>query len=79
MDTSAAIRMTQDNVSLLDTASAGPLAPPNFNAPIVINAGPGEPAMHTCPDLQGNLSLHDVMHDVTVWYSADLSANPSTP
>jgi hypothetical protein len=40
VDTSAAIRVELSNVSLINTSQAGPLGPPNFNAPIVLNAGP---------------------------------------
>ena len=75
MDTSSAIHVELSNVSILDTASAGPRGPPFFNAPILINAGSGPPSFAAQPAVQGNLSLKQV----SVRYSANVSANPSTP
>ena len=75
MDTSSAVHVELYNVSILDTASAGPRGPPFFNAPILINAGTGPPSFAAQPAVQGNLSLNQV----SVRYSANVSANPSTP
>ena len=67
--------MSLSNVSIVYTAAAGPLWPPFFNAPIIINAGPGLPTAGVQPASIGNLSLTQLR----VRYSANQSRNPSTP
>ena len=51
-DTSSSVRVELSNVSLLDTAAAGPRGPPFFNAPIVLNAGSGAPLFGAQPSAQ---------------------------
>ena len=75
VDTSSAVHVELSNVSILDAASAGPLGPPFFNAPILVNAGAGTPTFGEKPPVQGNLTLDEV----SVRYTANHTVNPSTP
>ena len=69
------MRIELSNVSLLDTAAAGPRGPPFFNAPIVLNAGPGVPAAGVQPTKLGAKTVRLVY--LVQWHNND-HLNPKT-
>jgi len=69
LDASASVRIELSNVSLLDTAAAGPRGPPFFNAPIVLNAGPGVPAAGVQPTKLGAKTVRLVY--LMKWHNND--------